>query len=65
MDERDFGTDYNVRKANDEYFVERESGPICSFCEGVITDKYYYYFCGEIYCKSCVDTQFRKRTSEW
>lgn len=68
--EKNFGLDYGYkntpRRTNDEFRIERESGPVCSFCGEVITEVHYFDFGDdEIYCRSCVNEQFRKKTSEY
>lgn len=53
----------------DKYDAEQERQlerlPVCDCCEEPIQDEHYYAIGNEIFCKNCLDYEFRKNTEDY
>lgn len=44
---------------------ELEKYPLCDCCREPITDEHLYYIGDLLYCESCMNEEFRKRTEDF
>lgn len=55
--------DYNRYEADQEEQLDKL--PKCDICGEPIQDDYYYNLNGDIFCKECLDGNFRRNTEDY